>query len=152
MLKKIIIFIALFCVWVMAVVFLLFGVFTAGLPAGQIPFPAIAVYIVATMIPVWPFVEWMNATPGWMKKVQAEGKPATATILNVKHTGVVISHAGAVVKLQLRVEPPDEAPFEVGQDRLLPTSAGWGGLHIGARIRVKYDPNNKKHVVILSHS
>jgi hypothetical protein len=150
MLKKIIIFITFFCVWVLAVVFLIFGVFTAGLPVGQIPFPAIAVYIVATLVPVWLFWEWMNAKPGWMKKVRAEGKLATATILHVKNTGVVINTAGEVVKLHLRVEPSDEAPFEVGQDRLIPTPSELGGLYAGARVRVKYDPNNKKRVVILA--
>jgi hypothetical protein len=152
MLMKVLIFIPLYCVWVGAASYLAFGVFMADQPEGASPLPAVIAYLVAILIPVWLFIKWMYATPGWMGKVQAEGKQATATILNVKNTGMVINNTVAVVKLQLRVEPPDEAPFEVSLERQISLLSGLGGLHAGARLQVKYDPNNKKHVVILSHS
>jgi hypothetical protein len=149
---KLLIFIPLYCVWVMAALAIVFGVFTAGLPPGELPFPAVIVYLVVILIPVWLFTKWLNADPAWVKKVEADGKPAKATILSVKNTGMVINNTVAVVKLQLRVEPPGEAPFEVSQDKQISMVMGLGGYSAGARVNVKYDPDHKNHVVILSDS
>src|SRR5450432_1966629 len=121
---KIFIFIPLYCVWVLAALFIVFGVFTAGLPAGEVPFPAIVVYLAVIMFPVWLFRKWMNATPRWVQKVQADGKQATATILSVNNTGIVINNTVAIVKLQLRVEPLNDAPFEVSQEKEISMISG----------------------------
>src|ERR1051326_8850098 len=110
MIIKLLVFIALYCVWVIAALAGVFSVFTVGLPPGVFPWPAILVYLVLIMVPIWLFVRWFNAEPGWVKAVQAEGKEATATLLSVKDTGIVIKRSVAVVKLQLRVEPADEPP------------------------------------------
>ena len=149
---KIFLFIAFYCVWVMASLAIVFGVFTAGLPAGELPLPAIIVYLVVILIPIWVFAKWINAEPRWMKKVLAEGKQAPATILSVKNTGVVINNTEAIVKLQLRVEPSGEAPFEVSQDKEISMITGIGRYEAGAHLQVKYDPDNKKHLAILSGS
>src|SRR5262249_28508507 len=115
MITKIIVFIVLYCVWVMVALAGSFGIFTP--PGGEVPFIAIVVYLVLIMVPIWLFVKWFNAVPGWVKTVQEQGKQAPATILSVKETGMVINRTIDVVRVRLRVEPADDAPFEVSQEK-----------------------------------
>jgi putative oligomerization/nucleic acid binding protein len=144
------IFLPLYGVWVVAAGYVLFGLCTACLDPGPLQLLSIVGYLVVILIPIWPFIKWMTAAPSWVKKVEADGKPATATILSVKNTGIVINNTVAVVKLQLRVEPPNEAPFEVSLEKQFSMLTGLGGYSAGAHINVKYDPANKNHSVIIS--
>lgn len=148
MIKKILIFIPLYCVWVAAASYSIFGLCSACLDPGPLQLLSIALYLVIIMIPAWLFIKWVNAVPRWVKKVQADGKQATATILSVKDTGMVINNTVALVKLQLRVEPPDEAPFEISQEKQISMITGLGGYSAGAQVMVKYDPDNKQHIII----
>ena len=150
MIKKVILFILLYCVWVLAASYIAFGVCTACTSPGMLEWLAIAGYLVVILIPVWLFMKYMNASPGWVKQVEANGKQASATILSVQNTGLVINNTVAVVKLHLRVEPPNEAPFEVSQEKEISMITGPGRYTPGAQFKVKYDPGNQKHVVLLS--
>jgi hypothetical protein len=150
--NKILIFLPLYCVWVAAASYLMFGVCRACLDPGALQWLSIVVYLGLILIPIWPFMKWLNADPRWMKKVEADGQQATATILSVKNTGIVINNTVALVKLRLRVETPDEAPFEVNQEKQISMLTGLGSYSAGAHVKVKYDPDNKQHVVILSDS
>jgi len=145
---KVILFIILYIVWVMVALAASFGIFTT--PDGNVSIFAIIIYLILIMVPVWLFTKWFNGTPAWAKKVEAEGKQAPATILSVKDTGMLINRTIEVIRLNLRVEPPDDAPFEVSQERRISLFSGLGSYSEGARVQVKYDPNNKHHVVILS--
>ena len=151
MIKKYLIFIPLLCVWVVVGVYIAFGLCRACLEPGPLEWLAFILYLASVVIPVWLFSKWLTAVPGWIKKVEAQGKQATATILSVKNTGVVINNTIAVVKLQLRVEPPDEAPFEVSQEKEVSMITGLRGYDPGTMVKVKYDPNNKHHLII-SHA
>ena len=152
MIKKVFIFLPLYCVWVAVASYSVFGLCTACLDPGPLQLLSIVGYLILIMIPFWPFVVWVNASPRWVEQVKADGKQASATILSVKDTGMVINNTVAVVKLQLRVEPPNEAPFEVSQEKEISMITGLGGYSAGAHLEVKYDPDNKNHVVILSGS
>jgi hypothetical protein len=151
MMKKVFIFLPLYCVWVVTASYIAFGACTACTSPGTLEWIAIVGYLVVIMIPFWPFIKWLNAVPSWVKPIEANGKQAAATIVNVQNTGMVINNTMALVKLQLRVEPPDEAPFEVSQEKQISMITGLGRYSVGAHLKVKYDPDNKNHVVILSH-
>jgi Short C-terminal domain len=142
-LLKALIFVALYVVWVIVASSV---AFKGRSDPGFVP---IIGYMVAIMVPMGLFLWWFAAVPGWVKKVEADGQPAEATILSVKNTGVVINNTVAVVKLRLRVEPPNEAPFEINQEKEISMLTGLGGYTPGAHLRVKYDPANKNHLVIL---
>ena len=147
---KVVVFILLYIVWVMVALAGSFGIFTTS--DGNVSFFAIIIYLVLIMIPVWLFTKWFNGTPAWVKKVEAEGKQAPATILSVKDTGMLINRTIEVIRVKLRVEPPNDAPFEVSQEKRISFLTGLGGYSAGAHVKVKYDPDNKNHVVILGES
>jgi hypothetical protein len=152
MIYKVLAFIPIYCAWVGAASYAIFGLCTACLEPGLLQLVSILGYLVVIMIPVVAFILWLNAKPGWAKQVEANGKSATATILSVKETGLVINNTVAVVKLQLRVEPLNEAPFEVSQEKEISMITGLGGYSVGAHLKVKYDPDHKDHLVILSEA
>ncbi len=149
MIKRVLIFVVLYCGWVVAASYMAFGMCTACTKPGALEWLAIAGYLVVIMIPIWLFMRWMNTSPGWVKEVEANGKPAMATILSVKNTGMVINNTVAVVNLRLRIEPPDEAAFEVSQQKEISMITGQGSYTPGAHFMVKYDPDHRNHVVIL---
>ena len=75
-----------------------FSIFTT--PDGNVSFFAIIIYIILIMIPMWLFTKWFNGTPGWLKKVESDGKDAAASILSVTNTGMVINNTIVVVKVR----------------------------------------------------
>lgn len=148
--KKVLIFIPLYCVWVVAALNFNIGVLCPVCATTDgFEWVAIGLYLVLIMVPMALFIWWVVAPPGWVKKVEANGQSAPATILSVKNTGVVINNTIAVVKLQLRVEPPNAAPFEVSVDKEISMITGLGGYAAGGRVMVKYDPANHNHLVIV---
>lgn len=148
-LKKLLLFIPLYCVWVVVALQIPFGWCTACLAPGPLQILAILGYLVAIMIPMWLFFKWLNSVPRWIKTVAATGQPATATLLSVTETGLVINNTRVVVKLHLRVEPPNAPPFEVSQEKEVSLLTGLGDYAAGARLHVKYDPAHPHHLVIL---
>lgn len=142
---KILLFILFYFVWVLVALAISFGLFTVGQPAGVIPLPAIIVYIVAIMVPIWFFTRWLNAPPGWTKKVMEEGKTARATVTSVGGGGFRVN--GRIVwTIKMRVERLGEEPFEAKLEKMswLPT------MSEGEQVQVKYDPDHRSHVVILN--
>jgi hypothetical protein len=143
MIAKILLFVVFYIFWVMGALAVIFGLFTNPEHPGDIPFIAIILYLVVIMIPVVLFNRW-SIKPRWVDKVQANGKQATATILSVTDTALRINYR-RIVKIKLRVEPRDEEPFEVTLENT------WFARPIeGGAVQVKYDPNHKQHVVIVS--
>ncbi len=142
---------ALYAVWVMVALWISAQLFAGGNLDGNIPVLFLAGYIVLILAPLWVFSKWQDRTPGWVKQVQADGKQATAMIVKVGDTGITINNTRREILVQLRVEPPDGEPFEVIQQKDLFLFGG-GGYSEGEHLQVKYDPNNRKHVVILDQS
>jgi hypothetical protein len=142
---KILLFVVFYIFWVIAALFVVFGLMLAGQEPGVIPLPAIIVYGVVIMIPVLLFNRSMGE-PGWVKTVRADGKAASATVLSVSYSGVRLNRR-YIYKVKLRVEPRDDEAFEVSMD-----DTWFGHPSEGSKIQVKYDPKHKQHVVILSSS
>lgn len=153
MLKKVLVFMVLYIVWIMLALFVMMSLFVNQETSTLNPLGCVF-YAALIMPPVWLFQKWVNAAPRWEKKVETEGVQAPATIVSVKDTGMVINNTISVIRLRLRVEPPGEAPFEVSQEKEISLLSGLSGYgyYEGAHVQVKYDPANKKHVAILSGS
>ena len=91
----------------------------------------------------------MSRKPGWNKQVLMNGKQAPATVLSVSDTGVRYGNMDFVVKLQLQVQPADEPVF---QTWLETTVSKVDIPRPGDVYVVKYDPNNKDHILLVSQS
>lgn len=145
MILKILLFMVFYIFWVLAALFVVFGLMLAGQEPGVIPLPAIIVYIVVIMIPVLLFNRSMGK-PGWVKTVQVEGTLASAKVISVNYTGVRLNHR-SIYRVKLRVEPRDAEAFEVSME-----DTWFGRPSAGSTIQVKYDPNHKQRVVMLDFS
>lgn len=84
MIWKVLIFVALYCVWVMVALAGTFGVLINS--EGYLNPLGLVLYLALILAPIWLFNKWFNAVPVWVRKVQAEGKQAPATVLSVKDT------------------------------------------------------------------
>ena len=146
---KVLLFIPLYCVWVMGTLAASLSIFTT--PSGDTSPFGILLYIVLLFPPIWVFMKVLNAKPRWTAKVLADGKQANATILSVTDTGTRINNA-AIISLKLRVNPTDDAPFEVSQSKEVSVLSGFGGYSDGSTVQVKYDPVHKHHLILLDGS
>ena len=143
-LLKVLLFIAFYIFWVMASLAVIFGVFTDPETKNISPL-AIMLYLVVILIPVAIFSKLLTGTPRWTKKVLAEGKTATATVISSKYAGYSINRK-YYNTLKLHVEPPDDTPFDFTVDK---PDYEYGSVSTNSRLDVKYDPQHKRHVVIL---
>jgi hypothetical protein len=98
------------------------------------------------------FLLWFYHTPKWEKDLQISGTLAPALVLEVSDTGVRTGgsrsrNSGTPWwRVKLQVRPAGDAPFEVTMEK--PATKLFGARQ-GSTINVKYDPDNKKHVVIV---
>jgi hypothetical protein len=146
---KIFVFLPIYIIWLMAFGFLLFGVCKpCYLGPSSIELLSMLIYVILLVIPLRLFYLWVWAEPRWVKKVQSDGKQAIATILSIKNTGLVINNSIAVVNLKLRIQPSDDAAFEISKEKEVSMIPGIKGYSVGEQVKVKYDPNNKHHLVI----
>ena len=143
-LLKVLLFIAFYIFWVMASLAVIFGVFTDPETKNISPL-AIMLYLVVILIPVAIFSKLLTGTPRWTKKVLAEGKTATATVISSKYAGYSINRK-YYNTLKLHIEPPDDTPFDFTVDK---PDYEYGSVSTNSRLDVKYDPQHKRHVVIL---
>ena len=60
---------------------------------------------------------------GPRKKVLATGKPGQATIMGLTPTGTVINEINYVVRFQLRVQLPGQAPYDVETKETVPITS-----------------------------
>jgi len=144
---KILLFIPLYCVWVMVTLAAALGIFQPL----NLEFVGIVLYIALLFPPIWLFTKVLNAQPRWLQGVLADGKQAPATVQTLTDTGTRINNT-ALIKLKLQVNPPDEAPFEASVTKQVSVLSGFSGYSDGRTLQVKYDPNNKKHITLLDHS
>ncbi|MCG3139538.1 MAG: hypothetical protein HDKAJFGB_00415 [Anaerolineae bacterium] len=90
------------------------------------------------------FMGW-GTTSGKYKWLMRNGREAEATILEMKDTGVTLNNS-PYVRFRLRVTPSAGAPFEVGVRAFVSRVAL---PRVGEQVRVKYDPDNPKHVIMI---
>jgi len=143
---KLLLFFGIYCVWVLIAL----GISLYILPIDKVAPLTILLYLFLIMTPIWLMGKFQNRTPGWIKRVQDEGKDATATIIKVGDTGITINNRVVVILVQMRVEPlAGGEPFEIILEKNISILSGFGDFYEGAKFKVKYDPNNKKHVVFM---
>jgi hypothetical protein len=91
----------------------------------------------------------MSRKPGWTKEVLADGRQAPATVLSISDTGISQGRSTFFVTLRLQVQPADDVPFEAN----LETRVSRVDVpRIGDTFLVKYDPDNKAHILLLRQS
>jgi hypothetical protein len=79
--------------------------------------------------------------------LQREGTPAQATILSIEHTGTSINEQ-PVVRLEVKVQPPDGPAYEATIKRLLISDLEIPQYQPGNVIAVRYDPRQPSRVSI----
>ena len=91
-------------------------------------------------------------TPGWIKNVEKNGKTAVAVVISDPQEVLkgVAGYQGkdGWIDVQARGEPADDAPFEAGMKCKL-SQAIFGMLAIGMKVNVRYDPQDKKRVLLV---
>jgi hypothetical protein len=156
MARKIIVFILGYFVWVGLLVFVGMDYLNKALIGKSSPFGIVSglpVMIIGSMIlfgaPIIIFLIFFFRTPKWEKDLQVNGTSAQADVLEVTNTGVYTGsryNGTPWLRVKLRVRPSGDAPFEYtlekSADKLM-------GVYEGATVNVKYDPDNKKHVVLV---
>ena len=156
MAKKIVLFILGYFVWVGLILFVAMNTLDSALADKSSPFNATTgplVFLVGALVvfgaPIVLFMLWFYHTPKWEKELQESGKLAPAVVLEVKDTGVRTGsrYSGTPwLRVKLQVQPSGDMPFEVVMEK---SGNQLFGVRQGSNINVKYDPDNKKHVVIV---
>jgi hypothetical protein len=80
------------------------------------------------------------------KKLLRDGKPAKATILEVRSTGTRVNHE-PLCELVVEVEPAGEPPFQNTFRQLIPVTS-LAEYKRGAVVTVKYDPTDRKKMLL----
>lgn len=156
MAKKIILFILSYFVWIGLLGFVGMNYLNTALTGKTSPFngttgPLVAIIgiMIVFAAPVILFLIWFYHTPKWEKDLQVTGTSAQADVLEVTNTGVYTGsryNGTPWLRVKLRVRPSGDMPFEItlekSADKLM-------GIYEGAMVNVKYDPDNKKHVVLV---
>ena len=109
---------------------------------------------------MWQLIKMIfRMTPGWVKEVARNGKPASATVLSDPKTIFqgVAGYQGKDGWIEVQTEvhpaeetsfPADEASFPANITCRLSQALG-GLLEPGVEVHVRYDPGNKKRVLLM---
>jgi len=156
MAKKIVLFILGYFVWVGLIGFVGMNTLNTALAGKSSPFTDTTgpiIFLIGALIvfggPIVIFLLWFYHTPKWEKDVQATGTLAQALVLDVKNTGVYTGsryNGTPWWRVTLQVKPTSDMPFEVVLEK---PADQFFMVHQGGTINIKYDPNNKKHVVLV---
>jgi len=102
---------------------------------------------------MWQLIKMIfRMTPGWIKEVARNGKLASATVLSDPKTIFqgVAGYQGkdGWIEVQVKVHPSDEVAFPAKMTCRLSQVLG-GLLEPGVEVHVRYDPGNKKRVLLM---
>ena len=93
-----------------------------------------------------------SPTPGWIKDVEKNGNPALAVVLSDPKDVLkgVAGYQGrdGWIDFQAQIHPSAEASFEARVKCRLSQALG-GMLEPGMKVNVKYDPKNRKRVLLV---
>jgi len=157
--KKIVLFIVAYIIWIGLIGLVGMNYLNTALADKVSPFNETTgplVFLIGALIvfagPIVAFMIWFYHTPKWEKDLQVSGTPASALVLEVKDTGVRTGGSRSRgtgtpwLAVKLQVQPGSEAPFQVMLEK---SATHLFNVRQGAMVNVKYDPNNKKHVVVV---
>jgi hypothetical protein len=152
MARKVVLFVLFYFIWIFAIIGGLAPLLDSAKlsPSGgssQASLVGFGIMITASA-PIFIFLLFFFRTPKWEKEVQETGKIAPAQVIDLRSTGVGTGsryNPTMYYRLELQVQPPGEEPFKAVLEKPLDA---FGAARPGAIIQVKYDPNNKHHVVI----
>jgi len=102
---------------------------------------------------MWQLLKMVfRLSPGWVKEVAQNGKTASATVLSDPKTVLqgVAGYQGkdGWIDVQSEVHPADEVSFPANMTCRLSQALG-GLLEPGVTVNVRYDPKNKKRVLLM---
>jgi hypothetical protein len=121
------------------------GAFAGVIAAGGLVAGTIAIALTSALVGfcLWFFFhdEARN------NRIRRVGRPATATILEIRETGVTIQGTNAQARLRLLVEPENGPPFEVTTKHLV-NRFQIPAYQPGNRVAVLVDPSNPRRVAI----
>jgi hypothetical protein len=94
----------------------------------------------------------LSPTPRWIKKVEANGAPASATVLS--DPGKVIEGIGGYEGKDGWVDFQADVLTEVGEQftamaKCRLSQALGGMMKLGLKVNVRYDPKDRKRVVLV---
>jgi hypothetical protein len=92
------------------------------------------------------YVIIINWSPSWTRDVKDNGQKAMATVVNINDTSMDLGRRNFYVTLHLRVQPSNNVPFEISLDTRVSRVAI---PRVGDTYMVKYDPENRDHLVLL---
>ena len=105
--------------------------------------------IVLILLAAWKlFRMFGNPKKMTTEEIEKNGVLAEAIVLNVNETGLYINDLPQV-KLQVQVQPDKGRNFVAEVQQVIP-NAEKEPLHAGSRLIVKFDPGNRKEVIVLS--
>jgi hypothetical protein len=81
-----------------------------------------------------------------LEEIKKNGVLAEAIVLDVQETGLYINNLPQI-KLQIQVQPEKGRNFITEVQQVIP-GAVKEPLHSGSRVQVKFDPGNKKEVIV----
>jgi hypothetical protein len=156
MAKKVVLFMAFYLIWIAVFVAAIMSQLGNGVQSVDMilnygangTIALVVGSIVVCGAPIIIFLYFFYRTPRWEKEVQETGRTAPAQVLEVRNTGVGTGsryNPTMYYRLKLRVQPPGDEPFEATLEKPLSV---FGVVSPGSVTQVKYDPNNKRHVVI----
>ncbi|MDQ6480736.1 hypothetical protein [Dyadobacter sp. LHD-138] len=104
--------------------------------------------IVLILLAAWKlFRMFGNPKKMTAEEIEKNGVLAEAIVLNVNETGLYINDLPQV-KLQVQVQPDKGRNFVAEVQQVIP-NAEKEPLHSGSRLMVKFDPGNRKEVIVL---
>jgi hypothetical protein len=126
--------------------------FVVGAVEVAIGLPVVAVIVFVGLVGSGIFMIWLAA--GWDKpladpaELMRYGRPANATVMAVAEPQLT-GDGGRTARVKLHVEPRNESDFKVNQVLALP---GGRVPAVGERVTVKFDPQNRKTLMLLEES
>ncbi len=111
----------------------------------------VTVFVLVVLLIIFFVFRKIFGPVGKQRKLQRDGLPAEATILEVRETGWTVNGIYPMIKLKLEVRPPGKPPYPAEIQTLI------GRLDIpqfqpGIVVPVKYDPRHPSNVALAEAS
>ncbi len=149
MLRKVTIFVVLYTLLMVALIVSIVAIIESNKTFSKTSNSAAVItgLVIAMLVPPAIFIYWIFRTPAWEATVRESGKTASAL---VKRSVTLPIHIGnsRYQQVVLEVRPAGEPAFEAEIEK---PKSQVGFAQEGQLVEVKYDPTNKRRVVLLGN-